>query len=240
MQDKWILASASPRRKEILEQAGIQPIIRPSDYEETESNNELMKKVIAGEALSAEESLLYARSLSVGKAKQIYTKWKEEQGKSGMQAMNHSDRVKDDPKVSKENCSEAVRTFVLGADTIVVQNGHIMNKPKDRADAFRMLSELQGSVHKVITGVTMYMDYENTWKMESFAVETEVEFDPMSAEEIDSYLDLGEYADKAGAYGIQGKVAKHIKELRGDYYNVVGLPISAVYRAYKIMTEGEK
>ncbi|MBQ9387848.1 MAG: septum formation inhibitor Maf [Lachnospiraceae bacterium] len=118
---------------------------------------------------------------------------------------------------------------ILASDTVVVLDGKIFGKPRDRADAARMLKALSGRTHKVYTGVAI----NKPGHISSFTSETEVEFYELSDEEIEDYLDTGEYADKAGAYGIQGVGAVLVKQIRGDYYTVMGLPIAEVYRRLK-------
>ena len=124
---------------------------------------------------------------------------------------------------------EPVDLMVIGGDTVVVSpDGEIFGKPADRVDAKRMLSALSGRVHQVITGVSLFgLGREPL----SFAVSTEVEFYPLTQEEINWYLDTGEPFDKAGAYGIQGRGGLLIRGISGDYDNVVGLPVSALARA---------
>ena len=118
---------------------------------------------------------------------------------------------------------------VIGCDTVVILNDEIMGKPKDRNDAFRMLRSLSGEVHTVMTGVSLYLGSQTT----VFTTETQVEFYPLSDEEINAYLDTGEPFDKAGAYGIQGKGSLLVRAIEGDYFNVVGLPVSALARHLK-------
>jgi septum formation protein len=115
---------------------------------------------------------------------------------------------------------------ILSADTVVSYNNKIFGKPKDRDEAYRMLSMLSGSVHEVYTGVSLRSSDKKT----TFAEKTRVMFWPLSGTEIAEYLSSGEADDKAGAYGIQGVGAKFVKQIDGDYYNVVGLPVSRVIR----------
>jgi len=116
--------------------------------------------------------------------------------------------------------------LVIGGDTVVVSpENTVFGIPKDRDDAFMMLKALSGKTHKVLTGITIYGD-----KVTSFVSETEVEFYELSENEINEYLDTGEYKDKAGAYGIQGYASVLVKEIRGDYFNVVGFPVSRFKR----------
>lgn len=141
--------------------------------------------------------------------------------------------------------AERAGGVVLGADTVVVLEGRILGKPSDEEDAARMLSALQGRSHEVYTGVAVleYADQrENSpvvgpepIKKENYAVETRVYVNPMTEQEIREYIATGDPMDKAGAYGIQGRFAAYIDRIEGDYYNVVGLPVSRVYRTLKEM-----
>ena len=112
----------------------------------------------------------------------------------------------------------------------------ILGKPKDEKDAYRMINMLQNKSHSVYTGVALIVQNENSSKILNFAVETKVDVMAMSREQIESYLSTNEYKDKAGAYGIQGNFALYVEGIRGDYYNVVGLPIHAIYDA--LLQEG--
>lgn len=116
--------------------------------------------------------------------------------------------------------------IVIGCDTIVLLGDEIMGKPKDREDAFRMLRQLSGETHSVLTGVSLYYGKQTT----VFTTETMVTFYPLSDAEIEAYLDTGEPFDKAGAYGIQGKGSLLVQGIEGDYFNVVGLPVAALSR----------
>lgn len=176
-----ILASGSPRRKEILEQVGLAFCITPSDVEEV-----ITKQVPSDIVME----------LSRQKAEDVYAKYVAED------------------------------VIVLGADTVVAYGGKILGKPADEADAAEMLRMLSGNVHSVFTGVTLVSEQGTV----SFYEETEVEFYEMSEEEIQGYIASGEPMDKAGSYGIQGKAAAFIKGIRGDYYNVVGLPVARVLK----------
>ena len=171
-----ILASASPRRKEILELADLDFDIMPSDAEE------ITTKIAPHEVVMELASI---------KAKDIYEK---------------SDK----------------QSMIVGADTVVAYQGQILGKPKDEADAKRMLRMLSGQTHEVYTGVCVIKDGE----AKTFYEETKVIFYEISDEQIDHYIKSGESMDKAGSYGIQGKAAIFIKGIQGDYYNVVGFPIA--------------
>lgn len=181
-----ILASQSPRRKEILSLLDIPFKIMVSDADE-----------------SVDLSLppyFIAESLSLKKA----------------------------IAVSKNINTDAL---IIGADTIVVIDGRILGKPKDEEDARIMLTSLSGRTHSVISGVTV-LDTKSA-KSESFYVETEVTFFPLTDDEITNYIKSGEPMDKAGAYGIQGRGGKFVEKISGDYFNVVGLPLSKLYQVLK-------
>lgn len=188
---KLILASGSPRRKEILEQCNISFEVRVSDTEEI-INSTKPEEVV--------------KELALQKAQDVHKNY------------------------GKEN------TIILGADTVVAYEDEILGKPKDEKDAFRMINMLQNNSHSVYTGVALIMQNENSTKILNFAVETKVDVMAMSREQIESYLSTNEYKDKAGAYGIQGNFALYVEGIRGDYYNVVGLPIHAIYDA--LLQEG--
>ena len=120
--------------------------------------------------------------------------------------------------------------LVLGADTTVVVDSQILEKPKDSGDARRMLHVLSGRWHDVLTGVAVVRNDRRALAYER----TRVRFCSMSDDEIDWYVRSGEPMDKAGAYAVQGRASLFIEEIRGDYWNVVGLPIRLVY---KLMNE---
>ncbi len=119
--------------------------------------------------------------------------------------------------------SEAI---VIGCDTSVVLGERVLGKPKDQTQARNMLALLSGKTHKVITGVCIICG-DNSM---SFSVSTDVTFYELDDEEIDEYVQSGEPYDKAGGYGIQGLGSVFVKEISGDFYNVVGLPVSRLYR----------
>lgn len=126
--------------------------------------------------------------------------------------------------------------ITIGSDTIVVLDGEILGKPKDRDDARAMLKRLSGDTHRVFTGVCIHHE----GKSEMFYSEASVTFVEMTDEEIEEYLDTGEPFDKAGAYGVQGFGARYIKNIDGDYYAVVGLPVHRLYRElYPLLHKNE-
>ncbi|MCR5742620.1 MAG: Maf family protein [Lachnospiraceae bacterium] len=125
-------------------------------------------------------------------------------------------------------------SIVIGADTVVCLDGVILGKPANTETAMSMLRRLSGKSHMVYTGVAIYLVKDDKITLEdNFYVSTEVIFNEMSEEEIEDYVRTGEPMDKAGAYGIQGAAARFIKSINGDYYNVVGFPVSAVYGSLK-------
>lgn len=118
---------------------------------------------------------------------------------------------------------------IIGADTVVVIDNEILGKPKDEQDAIKMLTKLSNRTHLVITGVAIYTKDVK----ETFCNITEVTFDEMTKDDILDYIHSDNVYDKAGSYAIQASIAKFIKKIDGDYYNVMGLPLSDVYKHIK-------
>ncbi len=195
-----ILASSSPRRKELLARIGVAFEICPAKGEEIISSIEPSDVVM---------------ELSEQKAKEVAAMIRQ---------YNESHKELTTPQ----------DILVIGADTVVAAEGAILGKPKDEEDAFRMLSMLSGKTHGVYTGVTfVFIDKTGRAGAHTFFERTEVSMSLMSEEEIRRYIATGEPMDKAGAYGIQGKCAVYIEKINGDYNNVVGLPVAAIYRELK-------
>ena len=140
--------------------------------------------------------------------------------------------------ISKEKAAAyqqqiAADELVITADTIVVLDDEVMGKPKDDADACRMLRELSGRTHQVITGVTLTTQQQQL----SFSVVTDVTFKQLSDEEITYYVRKYHPMDKAGAYGIQEWIGHiGVTDLQGSYFNVMGLPVQRIYEALKLFT----
>ncbi len=175
-----ILASASPRRAELLRNAAIAFTVDPAHVPEQPT---------AGEGPAD-----YAQRLARDKALAVFAR--------------HA------------------QSAVLGADTVVVVDQHLLEKPNDKADAARMLRLLSGRTHQVITGVCLIApEFEQTE-----AEITQVMFSALSEAEIVAYVDSGEPMDKAGAYAIQGMASRWVERIEGCYFNVVGLPVPRVYR----------
>jgi septum formation protein len=135
--------------------------------------------------------------------------------------------------LAKRKAEHAAKVYqdstVIAADTVVVLNQTILEKPSSKEEATEMLTKLSGKIHYVYTGVAIVKNNETT----SFFEKTEVEFWKLSEEEIQTYIKTGESFDKAGGYGIQGKGATLVKKINGDYYTVVGLPIARLSRELK-------
>ncbi|SFB70903.1 Maf family protein [Butyrivibrio sp. YAB3001] len=190
---RYVLASGSPRRKELLQKVIPEYEVIPAQGEENSDCIEPDKLV---------------EELSFQKASEIFHKI----------FTNDTDRL-----------------VVIGADTVVSYNRRVLGKPKDRQDAVDMIKNLSGDTHAVYTGVTVYYTGEDGKEQSfTFSEETLVDVEKMSDEEIESYVATGEPDDKAGGYGVQGLFAIFIKGIRGDYYNVVGLPIARLYKEMKI------
>lgn len=180
---KIILASKSPRRKEILNQVGIDFEIVVSDKDE-ELTTDIPSDIV--------------QELSRQKAEDVQNKVKD------------SDYI------------------IIAADTVVAVDDNILGKPKDKDDAFNMIKLIEGRNHSVYTGVTLLKKDRENVTIRTFYEETVVEVYPMTEEEIYRYLDFNQWEDKAGGYGIQGSFAAYVKAIKGDYYTVVGLPISRI------------
>lgn len=122
----------------------------------------------------------------------------------------------------------AAGSTIIGADTVVVIDGEILGKPRDGDDARRMLRQLSGHWHQVLTGVALINGIPSEIRVAHET--TEVKFAMISEEEIDWYVSSGEPLDKAGAYAIQGLGSRFIEGIRGDYFNIVGLPVRLLYQ----------
>jgi len=174
-----VLASRSPRRSEILQQAGIPFVVRPADIDETPRPDEHPRDYVTRLARDK------AMAVSAGPAE-----------------------------------------IVLGADTTVVIGGRMMGKPRDSADAVRMLETLSGQRHDVITGICL----RTAARVIDDCSATSVWFAALSRREIEEYVSGGEPMDKAGAYAIQGLASRFVERIEGCYFNVMGLPVALVYR----------
>lgn len=193
---KIVLASASPRRRELLSQVGITFEVKPASGEERITSTEPSKVV---EELSFQKAMFTARALE------------------------------------KEQADDLADILIIGADTIVSYEGKILGKPSDPEAAVKMLGMLQGNTHQVYTGVTVLVREEENWKVHTFHECTDVIFYPVTKEEIAEYVNSKDPMDKAGSYGIQGAWGAYVKGIRGDYNNVVGLPVARlIYETKKL------
>ncbi|MEP7039043.1 MAG: Maf family protein [Acidobacteriota bacterium] len=138
-------------------------------------------------------------------------------------------------RLAREKAEKVAENYknalVLGADTIVVIDNKIIGKPKNLDDARRMLRMLSGNWHEVLTGIAIVKVSENENETQTNLQKTQVKFAELSDAEIEFLVEKGEPLDKAGAYAVQAQAALFIEEIKGDYWNVVGLPINLVYQA---------
>jgi septum formation protein len=208
---RLVLASASPRRRELLSQIGLEFIVMPSTKEENAKTTE------AGALV---------QELSRQKAADI---WEQLSGGQGQNPDADQEQISEETQEPNLNGKRQPELLVIGADTVVCCEGKILGKPHSREAAAEMLTALQGRSHEVYTGVTLYSQSETVTFFEC----TQVEFYPMTEAEISEYIDSKEPMDKAGAYGIQGLGARFVKDIRGDYNNVVGLPVGRLYQELK-------
>ena len=198
---KIILGSASPRRKELLTQIGIDFEIRTSDKEECYSSN-------------VPEDIVKELSL--------------------MKALNVADDIIAEESSQEVGSANEDEIIVIGADTVVVNDGRILGKPKDDEDAYNMIRSLSKKAHYVYTGFAIVGIINSKVRVISNDyAKTTVYVNEMTDEEIKGYISTYEHRDKAGAYGIQGRFAAFIDHIDGDYYNVVGLPVSKLYENLK-------
>ena len=188
---KYVLASASPRRKELLRKTGISFEIMPSSKEE-----------VITEDLPAD----VVTELAYQKAADIFS-------------LYH--------KIHDEDFT------VIGADTVVSYKDEILGKPADEQEALDMLSMLADRTHQVYTGVSLIQKKQGKKTIKTFYCQTDVTLYPIDKEDLHRYVESGDPLDKAGAYGIQGDFSIHVKGIKGDYNNVVGLPIGRVYQELK-------
>ena len=172
-----VLASASPRRKQILENAGYDVTVRVSEADET-----------LPEGISPERAVEYLAGVKAAAVE------------------------------------KGTDELIIAADTVVALEGRILGKPSDKAEAFEMLSSLSGKKHCVYTGVCILYNEKKI----VFSECTEVEFYKLTESEIRDYIATGEPMDKAGAYGIQGRGCMFVKGIKGDFFNVMGLPVAEI------------
>jgi len=196
-----ILASGSPRRQELLRNAGLDFLVQPAN---------VVEEILPGEAPET-----CAERLARSKAYAVFNQ-----------------RPLDQSRYQQ----------VLGADTIVVVNGKILGKPADQLDATRMLRLLSGRDHLVTTGVCLltptHPSGQGSHREDVRHETTRVTMSKLTDAEIAAYVATGQPIDKAGAYAIQGQASRWIPRIEGCYFNVVGLPVSLVYRMLREAHEG--
>jgi septum formation protein len=202
-----VLASASPRRRELLTQAGFSFVVHPADIPED---------VLPGESPEA-----YVTRLAREKAQVVFAELSTKSESDDPQMLSLNSETQESTIFDQRLIPDLV---VLGADTTVTLDDHILGKPENSTDAARMLRLLSGRTHRVITGIAVV----TATATQSAAEVTAVRFLPISDEEITAYVATGEPMDKAGAYAIQGRAARWIPRIEGCYFNVVGLPIARV------------
>lgn len=188
-----ILASGSPRRRELLQQLGLKFNVKVSNTPEIPTGDSPEEVV---EGLSREKAEAVACD------------------------------------ILKNNLKD-YRCVIIAADTAVFLNNIMLGKPSDEKEAYKMIAAIQGRNHVVYTGVTVAIINAGEVKYKVFSVGTTVSVSPMTDYEIACYINKGESLDKAGAYGIQGSFSAFVRGIEGDYNNVVGLPLEALYRELK-------
>ena len=226
MNKKIILASASPRRRELLSQIGLDFEVVVSETEEKITSTEPAKVV---EELSAQKAeAVWEKLCSMTASQGSVTNAERLEEGSGVSRTDEGSEVYDPEQKSGE--STITDIIVLGADTVVACDGKILGKPANTEAAVAMLTMLQGRGHEVYTGVTILYEENGERKTLTFHEKTTVHFYPMTDAQIREYVATGDPMDKAGAYGIQGLCARYISGIVGDYNNVVGLPVGRVYQ----------
>lgn len=216
MAHQLILASASPRRRELLEKIGFTVKTIPAEIEEImleeEDPNEFVKRMSRSKVLAVVQRLKGTMATAAG----------EEDGDAGQTA-----------PVPVGTSREPSTRWVVGADTVVVLAGDVLGKPKDVDGAFDMLQRLSGSEHTVVTGFCVFDLLKNKEGIQ--AVVSRVRMKGMSRPEIEKYLAVGESLDKAGSYAVQGVGSYLIDSITGSYSNVVGLPLCHLMEMFEEM-----
>lgn len=205
-----ILASASPRRKELLERVGFSVKTVPADIDEQSNGNE-----------DPEE---FVKRMARTKVLAVVNRMRSTMASNAPEGMLAS------PVYKK---GDAPARWVVGADTIVTLNGELMGKPRDQDHAFEMLQKLCGTEHRVVSGFCVFDLDKNKEGIQ--AVVSRVRMKRMTRPEIDKYLAVGESMDKAGGYAIQGVGSYLIDSISGSYTNVVGLPLCQLMEMFEEM-----
>ncbi len=214
---RLILASASPRRAELLTAAGYTFEVVEADVDESIRAEESAFDYV--QRLASEKSKVGLERVITGLGREGREGQEGQEGQEGREGLERPDRRELDDIV------------VIGADTAVVVNEEILGKPRDDDDAERMLRQLAGQSHVVLTGVSVRSYHDAVDAVDA----TEVVMASLSADQVDWYVRSGEGRDKAGAYAIQGLASRFIDRIDGSYSNVVGLPVATVYRLIRTL-----
>ena len=199
-----ILASQSPRRKDLLERMGFSVKVVPAQIDESQMEGELVENFVKR----------VAREKVLGVVGRLQT------------TLYPTDAAGQPLPTAAGGRRHIETRWVIGADTVVVQNNKVMGKPADTAEAVETLARLSGKRHRVLTGFCIHDLKKNKEGVQ--AVSTEVTFKRLSSSEIDKYISVGESMDKAGSYAIQGVGAYMVDSIVGSYTNVIGLPMCQV------------
>ena len=243
-----ILASKSPRRFELLSMTGLSFEVITSHVDEDEVEASVLREYSEDEILA--DMYMIAEKVACAQA--------QAKAKAVLESVSAADGAADsstagssvDRAAGRGGVASADNIIVIGSDTVVVTDDEILGKPGDEADARRMLTKLSGMTHRVYTGVAILKkcaggsgvgecaDGEDNVQSRVFSAFADVRFhdlDSIQKEEIERYIAGGSPMDKAGAYGIQDEGALLIDSISGDYYAVVGLPVSQVNRELRAM-----
>ena len=245
---KIILASASPRRQELLRQVGLAPEVLPSRADESGVSGtpeEIVKELSLRKASETAKRLEPERLTDEIRRKadnapeaEILPDTERPAGDApAAGSLRKSFRESPAPGGLKRSEKSGAglgqdETVLLAADTVVAVENRILGKPRSAEEAVCMIELFQGRSHHVYTGVTLI--FLSSGERVTFSEVTEVTVYSMTRDQIKRYVDTGEPMDKAGAYGIQGRFAAYVKEIHGDYNNVVGLPVARVCQELRI------
>lgn len=211
-----VLASGSPRRKELLSQLGYEFSVLVTDVEECKHAQETAEEYV--KRLSLDKALAALSLLKDNPSEKQHVVPSSDNVVSGVDnvAVGSGIVALDSAAISLDS-----ETVVLGSDTVVVSQGQVLEKPTDFADSKRMLTQLANERHQVMTAVSVVSEE----KQRTEIIITDVWFKPLSEKEIEQYWQTGEPCDKAGSYGIQGLGGRFVTRIEGSYYAVVGLPL---------------
>ncbi|MEZ8224088.1 Maf family nucleotide pyrophosphatase [Vibrio splendidus] len=211
-----VLASGSPRRKELLSQLGYEFSVLVTDVEECKHAQETAEEYV--KRLSLDKALAALSLLKDNPSEKQHVVPSSDNVVSGVDnvAVGSGIVALDSAAISLDS-----ETVVLGSDTVVVSQGQVLEKPIDFADSKRMLTQLANERHQVMTAVSVVSEK----KQRTEIIITDVWFKPLSEQEIEQYWQTGEPCDKAGSYGIQGLGGRFVTRIEGSYYAVVGLPL---------------